>query len=97
MVTPPHSPYRHRQSWMDNGDNEHFEQPFPGFVKLWLDDSWEDVIRLAIHWYIEANDKLAQLRVRLSKRKQPLNYSLGRPRKKIRLVEPGRLRKSPSC
>ena len=24
-------------------------------MKLWLDDTWEEVIRVAIHWYIEAN------------------------------------------
>ncbi len=24
-------------------------------MKLWLDDTWEEIIRLAIHWYIEAN------------------------------------------
>lgn len=48
-------PYRERQSWMDYCHFEHFEAPFPGFLKLWLDENWEEVIRVAIHWYIEAN------------------------------------------
>jgi hypothetical protein len=48
-------PYLTRLSWMDTCNREHFEAPFPGFLKLWLDDNWEEVIRLAIHWYIEAN------------------------------------------
>jgi hypothetical protein len=24
-------------------------------MNVWLDDTWEEVIRVAIHWYIEAN------------------------------------------
>jgi hypothetical protein len=48
-------PYRDRLSWMDPRNLDHLEAPFPGFLKLWLDDNWQEVIRLAIHWYIEAN------------------------------------------
>jgi hypothetical protein len=47
--------FRRRTSWMDRVHGDQFEEPFPGFMKLWLDDTWEEVIRLAIHWYIEAN------------------------------------------
>jgi hypothetical protein len=48
-------PFRHRESWVDRVHGEQFVGPFPGFMKLWLDDTWEEVVRLAIHWYIEAN------------------------------------------
>jgi hypothetical protein len=40
---------------MDYQHSEHLEGPFPGFLKLWLDDSWQDIVRIAIHWYVEAN------------------------------------------
>jgi len=49
------APFRHRESWVDCLHSDQFEAPFPGFMKLWLDDTWEEVIRLAFHWYIEAN------------------------------------------
>lgn len=49
------APFRHRESWLDRVHGDQFEGPFPGFMKLWGDDTWEEVIRLAIHWYIEAN------------------------------------------
>jgi hypothetical protein len=44
-----------RLSWMDTGHAGQFEIPFPGFLKLWLDEAWEEAIRVGIHWYIEAN------------------------------------------
>lgn len=48
-------PFRRRVSWVDHVHGDQFEQPFPGFMGLWLDDTWEEVIRVAVHWYIEAN------------------------------------------
>jgi hypothetical protein len=48
-------PFRDRVSWLDRVQGDQFEESFPGFMKLWLDDTWEEVIRVAIHWYIEAN------------------------------------------
>jgi hypothetical protein len=47
--------YRARASWMDLLCSQHFADPFPGFLKLWLDDAWEETVRVAIHWYVEAN------------------------------------------
>ncbi len=38
-----------------SGSTIQFEAAFPGFLKLWLDEDWEEVIRVAIHWYVEAN------------------------------------------
>ncbi|MBN9120355.1 MAG: hypothetical protein J0I06_14555 [Planctomycetes bacterium] len=48
-------PYRVRVSWLDSCHCEHFETPFPRFLALWQNDAWEEVVRLAIHWYVEAN------------------------------------------
>ena len=48
-------PFRRRISWVDQVHLDQFEEPFAGFMELWLDDTWEEVIRLAIHWYVEAN------------------------------------------
>jgi hypothetical protein len=48
-------PFESRLGWLDTNHAEHFEQPFPGFMRLWTDDSWEAIIRVAIHWYLEAN------------------------------------------
>ncbi|MFO0877578.1 MAG: hypothetical protein U0840_09400 [Gemmataceae bacterium] len=48
-------PFRKRLSWLDGNHGEQFEAPFPGFLKLWLDEDWEEVVRVAIHWYVEAN------------------------------------------
>jgi len=48
-------PFRKRRTWLDSNHGEQFETPFPGFLKLWLDEDWEEVIRVAIHWYVEAN------------------------------------------
>jgi len=48
-------PFRKRRSWMDSIHLDHIESPFSGFFKLWQDDTWEEVVRQAIHWYIEAN------------------------------------------
>jgi hypothetical protein len=44
-----------RLSWLDGIHGEQFTAPFAGFTKLWFDATWEDVIRVAMHWYIEAN------------------------------------------
>jgi hypothetical protein len=49
------SPYRQRHSWLERRVHDQFEAPFHGFMKLWLDDNWEEVVRVAIHWYVEAN------------------------------------------
>jgi len=49
------TPFRTCDSWLDSNHGEQFEDPFPGFMRLWLDKDWNDVIRTAIHWYVEAN------------------------------------------
>jgi hypothetical protein len=47
--------FHNRPSWLDPNHGGQFEAPFPGFMRLWLDKDWEEVVRLAMHWYIEAN------------------------------------------
>jgi hypothetical protein len=47
--------FERRQCWVDSNHGEHVEDPFPGFLKLWLDEDWEEVVRLAVHWYVEAS------------------------------------------
>jgi hypothetical protein len=48
-------PFRECRRWLDKIHGEQFEGPFSGFLKLWLNEAWEEVIRVAIHWFIEAN------------------------------------------
>lgn len=47
--------FRQRRSWLDRCHREGFEEPFAGFLRLWQDETWEEVVRLAVHWYVEAN------------------------------------------
>jgi hypothetical protein len=48
-------PFRSRTSWLDRTHGEQYESPFPGFMRRWLDDTWQEIVRVAIHWYVEAN------------------------------------------
>lgn len=49
-------PFLERLSWLDSRHGQQFEDPFPGFMKLILDKNWEEIIQIAILWYVEAND-----------------------------------------
>ncbi len=49
------SQFRRSSSWCDRIHPEHVEDAWPGFLKLWQDDVWQEVIRVAVHWYVEAN------------------------------------------
>ncbi len=42
-------------NWADLHHPEHFGQAFSGFMDLWHDEGWREVLRTAIHWYVEAN------------------------------------------
>ncbi len=61
------APFQNNDSWLDPTYNAQFEglfsfeAPFPGFLKLKLDEDWEEVIRLAIHWYVEANTQAGSI------------------------------------
>ena len=49
------TPFRTRQSWADTLHPPCFFEPFPGFLARWQDAGWAQAVRLAIHWYLEAN------------------------------------------
>ena len=44
-------------SWLDRIHSAAFEGLFPEFMALWSDPDWEEVVRVAIHWYVEANNQ----------------------------------------
>lgn len=48
-------PFVDRHSWLCRNQGEQFEIPFTAFMRLWADKDWEEVVRVAIHWYVEAN------------------------------------------
>lgn len=47
--------FRNRQTWLCRAKADHLEEPFEGFLSRWFDQGWDEVVRLAIHWYVEAN------------------------------------------
>jgi hypothetical protein len=49
------APWSFHQTWVDDHHPEQPAELFPGFLRRWLDSDWNQVVRLAIHWYIEAN------------------------------------------
>jgi hypothetical protein len=49
------TPYRGVLSWTDEHHPEALAEVFPGFMAKWNDPTWREAIRLAIHWYVEAN------------------------------------------
>ena len=49
------TPFRTRQSWADTLHPPCFFEPFPGFLARWQNAGWAEAVRLAIHWYLEAN------------------------------------------
>jgi hypothetical protein len=48
-------PFRTRTSWVVEMLDGQFPAPFPGFMSRLADEVWRDAVRLAIHWYVEAN------------------------------------------
>lgn len=49
------SPYKKETTWIDDGHPEQVEEGFGGFLNSWMDLRWTEALRLAIHWYVEAN------------------------------------------
>ena len=49
------SPYRAQDTWIHSHHGSHFEGPFPGFMDLWIDETWRGVVKQAVHWHIESN------------------------------------------
>jgi hypothetical protein len=46
---------RETLGWVDTHHSDHLSDSFPGYMRLWTDPDWNEVIRLATHWYVEAN------------------------------------------
>ena len=51
----PIAPAKEVSSWFDPLSDEQLILSFPGFLRLWLDENWTEVLRMAVHWYVEAN------------------------------------------
>jgi hypothetical protein len=52
---PRLAPWRNVMSWMDDRYADHLTELWPGFMRRWADPDWNEVLELAIHWYVEAN------------------------------------------
>jgi hypothetical protein len=49
------TPWQTVLSWFPPRQPECLAGIFPGFMRLWLQPDWQDIIEVAIHWYVEAN------------------------------------------
>lgn len=47
--------WRRVGSWFDSWSRVGLVGVFPGFHRRWKDESWNEPIRLALHWYVESN------------------------------------------
>ena len=55
------SPFENETSWADGHHVDHIELPFGKFLEFWLDEAWREVIRVAIHWYVEAKNQIGSI------------------------------------
>ena len=51
----PREPWCKPRSWFDSHNSKQLTSLFPGFMKLWRDEYWNDAIRKCIYWYLNAN------------------------------------------
>jgi hypothetical protein len=47
--------WRHLDSWFSDFCTDGLVGGFPGFLKRWQDETWNEPLLLALHWYGEAN------------------------------------------
>jgi hypothetical protein len=52
---PRLTPWKFVSSWFFDFESEEINEAFIGYMKKWADLNWNEPIRLAIHWYTEAN------------------------------------------
>lgn len=52
---PRLTPWKSVSSWFFDFESDKVNEAFIGFMKKWMDHDWNEPIRFAIHWYIEAN------------------------------------------
>ena len=48
-------PWQSVFSWTDLHDTRDLGEAYSGFMDLWFDDGWREILNTAIHWYVEAN------------------------------------------
>lgn len=48
-------PWRYVDSWLPAMSPQTLTDAFSGFFKLWQDVIWKEPLKMAIHWYVEAN------------------------------------------
>lgn len=53
------SPWQVAFSWFPAGDSARVAHAFNGFMQKWRDHCWCEALRLAIKWYVEANQQLS--------------------------------------
>lgn len=46
-------PWSNRSCWFES-DSIDLVRLFPGFIKLWNDEAWKDVLKITIEWFIES-------------------------------------------
>lgn len=53
------NPWQHILSWFPTRpqDEKSLSSLFPYFLRRWQNNTWNEPIRLAIHWYLESNSK----------------------------------------
>lgn len=49
------TPYKTVGSWLPQRMSSEISDAFAGFLAKWNDPAWNDALRLAVHWYVEAN------------------------------------------
>jgi hypothetical protein len=49
------SPYRYRTSWLSRAAEDQLSEAFSGFMACWADHFWREIVKNAVHWYVEAN------------------------------------------
>jgi hypothetical protein len=49
------SSWTHVKSWFPNLQAQSLKKAFPGFLQRWKSPTWQEPIKLGIHWYLESN------------------------------------------
>lgn len=56
---PPRvSSYIYTPSWFDRQNGQHLEMLWPGFMRLWANEEWQQAIHEAVYWYLNSNNHL---------------------------------------
>lgn len=48
------TPWQSVYSWFPDPDSQSLSKAFPGFLRRWQSNIWNEPIKLAIHWYLES-------------------------------------------